>query len=167
MEAPVVAHTADIERGAIQSSSIAWESVEDTRSSSEQQDPPPIGFPGLAKQIAQDPDQETFVFRKFNRLTAWNLVFKENELAVLEKELGHQEDLLLSDPDAMVSATTWAHFEKRAQEASTPEHNIMELTKRISGKLTQYRKSIPRLQRQKHTEQNQTKLSLQQATSPT
>lgn len=132
----------DIESGPGYSSTTTKRTVKDEPdSSAKKSDPPPFGFPGLAKQIAQDPDQETFVFRKFNRLTAWSLVFQENELASLEDELAHLEDTLLSDPQAMKSAVKWKVFEKKARECeSTTEHKIMELTEKITSKLKQYRK---------------------------
>lgn len=155
----------DLESGEAHSSATAQDFVKEKPGSGKKGDPPALGFPGLAKQIAQDPDQETFVFRKFNRLTAWSLVFTENELASLEDKLGRLEDAMLGDRIAMRSAKDWAQFETRAKDESTTEYKIMDLTHKISAKLAQYRTSHPCLQ-QRHTDKTQMKHSLQQATSP-
>lgn len=156
----------DIESGTVHSGSI-WANTEVRPRFREKRNPlPSVGFPGLAKQIAQDPDQETFVFRKFNRLTAWSLVCQENELASLEDELGNLEHELFSDPNAVESATMWTHFEQKARDSSTPERRIMDLTHKISAKLTQYRKSHPCAWRP-YTEKDQMMPSLQQARLPT
>lgn len=135
----------DIESGNFHSGSNVWENR--PRLKERRNAPPSVGFPSLAKQIAQDPDQETFVFRKFSRLTAWSLVFQENELASLEEELGGLEEKLFNDPNAVESATMWSHFEQKSREQSTPERHITDLTHKISGKLAQYRKLHPPPQR--------------------
>ena len=49
-----------------------------------------IGFAAAANFVASDSDQETFVFRKFNRLSARNLISMQNELMYLEQ----QQDVL-------------------------------------------------------------------------
>lgn len=50
-------------------------------------DPPNEGFAALAERIARDHDNETFIFRKFDRLAARNLLHLQGRVMLLEKEL--------------------------------------------------------------------------------
>ena len=63
------------------------------------------GFAAVADFVASDPDNELFVFRKFNSLAARNLLNMQNELKCLERQ---QEDLdhevTLSSDDMLCSA---------------------------------------------------------------
>ena len=52
-----------------------------------QQTPPLEGYAAVAAWIALDPDSETFVFRKFDRLAARNLLYLQSELLAVEKDL--------------------------------------------------------------------------------
>jgi len=45
------------------------------------------GYATVARSIAQDPDKETYVFRRFDILTARNLLNLQGELLVLQDEL--------------------------------------------------------------------------------
>jgi hypothetical protein len=67
----------------------------------------PKGFPGLAELVAQDRDQETYVFRKFSKLTAWNLIYKQTELASYEREVDAIEDHMASDGRSGFVSTSW------------------------------------------------------------
>jgi len=49
------------------------------------------GYPTLAKRIAGLPDSEGFVFRRFDRLTARNLLYLEGKLAYLEHKLNEAD----------------------------------------------------------------------------
>ena len=51
---------------------------------------PTDGFPAVAEFMARDPDHETYVFRKFKRLTGRTLLHLQSELIDLEQQL---EDL--------------------------------------------------------------------------
>jgi hypothetical protein len=42
------------------------------------------GYATAASSIAQDPDKETYVFRRFDRLTARNLLNLQGELLALQ-----------------------------------------------------------------------------------
>lgn len=57
------------------------------------------GYPALADFVAQDPDQETFVFRRFESLSARNILNLQGELiklgdniAALEREAADSVD---------------------------------------------------------------------------
>ena len=45
------------------------------------------GYATVAISLAEDPDKETYVFRRFDRLTARNLLNLQGELLVLQDEL--------------------------------------------------------------------------------
>jgi hypothetical protein len=45
------------------------------------------GYPALADFIAQDPDHETFVFRRFKGLSARNILNLQGELIALEDNI--------------------------------------------------------------------------------
>ena len=44
------------------------------------------GYPALAKWIARDPDNETLIFRRFDRLAARNILHLQAQLIALEKQ---------------------------------------------------------------------------------
>ena len=45
------------------------------------------GFPAVADWIARDPDNETFIFRRFDELSVRNLLNLQSELIELETRL--------------------------------------------------------------------------------
>jgi hypothetical protein len=65
------------------------------------------GYLSLAAWIAHDPDNETYVFRKFDRLSARNLLNLQNELIALEAELAAIDNqmLLVGESDPMLKRT--------------------------------------------------------------
>src|SRR5450432_3443155 len=50
------------------------------------------GFPRVADKIASDPDKTTTIYRRFDRLSARNLLYLEAELAELEALQDKQDD---------------------------------------------------------------------------
>lgn len=50
------------------------------------------GYPALAAWIGRDPDNETFVFRKFDRLSVRNLLHLKCQLIQLEDEIDKLDD---------------------------------------------------------------------------
>lgn len=47
------------------------------------------GFPALANFIASDPDRSTFIYKRFDRLAARNLLILQDELAKMQSQLDH------------------------------------------------------------------------------
>lgn len=45
------------------------------------------GFPALASFIASDPDRSTFIYKRFDRLAARNLLILQDELAEMQSQL--------------------------------------------------------------------------------
>jgi len=104
------------------------------------------GYATVAKSIAQDPDKETYVFRRFDKLTARNLLNLQGELLVLQNELGALDAKAASsrDPDLLLSMRSWCALMSNAKDPSTG--NGEEATKRLKiaseleVKLRKYRK---------------------------
>lgn len=57
------------------------------------------GFPRVAHKIASDPDKTAFLFRRFDQLSARNLLYLEAELAELESQQNKfdDQDLIAAD----------------------------------------------------------------------
>ena len=104
------------------------------------------GFPSLSYFVASDPDDGAFVFRRFDRLSARNLLFLQSEIAELEAEQHHldDEDAAPRSFEESASRQDWAVFVDRANDVTSPFHNKerrrMELAKRIRKKLKEYSK---------------------------
>ncbi|KAF2856475.1 hypothetical protein T440DRAFT_549859 [Plenodomus tracheiphilus IPT5] len=94
---------------------------------------PSKGFPGLANWIARDPDNESFIFRKFKALSARNLLHLQAELIILESEINEldQEALDGSDSDKVASIMRYETLLERAQDKA----NMNEFERRLMKKL--------------------------------
>ena len=105
------------------------------------------GYATVARSIAQDPDKETYVFRRFDRLTARNLLNLQGELLVLQDQLDALDGKAASspDPDLHSSMRSWEALMRNAKVS--PNRSGEEETKRleIAGdlevKLKKYRES--------------------------
>jgi hypothetical protein len=67
------------------------------------------GYPALATWISRDPDNETFVFRKFGRLGARNILHLQSQLIALEYEIDQldEEARRSNDLEAQQSSRRW------------------------------------------------------------
>lgn len=64
------------------------------------------GYPAIAECFARDSDRETFIFRRFDELTASNLLNMQSELIHLEarlKDLNNKAHLSNWDPILQLS----------------------------------------------------------------
>jgi regulator of replication initiation timing len=100
------------------------------------------GFPTLARKIAAGPDYETFIFRKFDQLSARNLLHLESRLTYFEWKLTilDEKAALNSETENFRSVLTWEAFENKAREKGSPEYQRMEIAEEISRVLKDYRK---------------------------
>jgi hypothetical protein len=80
------------------------------------------GFPALAAWIGRDPDNETFVFRKFDRLSARNLLQLQCQLIQLEDEIDKLDDAARKSPDL------------DARQASRRREKLKELSRTRTGR---------------------------------
>lgn len=101
------------------------------------------GFPALAQRIALSPDYESFIFRKFDRLSARNLLHLESKLVYLEHKLDQADDkaaLPSADNESRRSIRAWEAFEENAADPARPEHIRMKIAEQVQETLKEYRK---------------------------
>jgi len=101
------------------------------------------GFPALADRLAACPDYEGFVFRRFDRVSAQNLLHLESKLAYLEWKLDQSDyqAIHIGDNETLRSIRTWEAFEETARDKSRPENIRMKIIGEIEETLAKYRTS--------------------------
>ncbi len=100
------------------------------------------GFALLARKMAAIPDYETFIFRKFDRLTARNLLHLESKLTYLEWKLDKADEqaALSSNNETLRSIRVWEAFEENSKRTGRPESDRMKIAEEIRETLKEYRK---------------------------
>ena len=108
---------------------------------------PQEGYPALADWISADPDGETLIYRKFDRLSARYLLYQQAQLFALEAQLDEVEREMCYSADVTrrESLRRWETFIVHAQDPKRPEHRLDALLEKIETKLTAYRTSGPYL----------------------
>jgi hypothetical protein len=98
------------------------------------------GFAAVAEWIALDPDNETFIFRKFDRLAARNLLYLQARIMVLEKEfegldkeVAQSNDMTLKD-----AARTWEQLVKQDSEGQGHAQGHIKLVVEMKQALKEY-----------------------------
>ena len=102
---------------------------------------PQEGYPALADWIAADPDNETFIFRKFDRLAARSLLALQAKLFALEVELDELEREMCGNKDISQRESTrrWETLVMHAADPNRPEARYLELQEKIRIRLKEYR----------------------------
>jgi hypothetical protein len=105
------------------------------------------GYPALARWMAQDPDNETLIFRKFDSLSTRNLLYLQAELFDIERRMFELERQIPASRNVtlMESVRRWETFvdeaaRNLAQGQLRPEKELMELVVVMREKLKEYRK---------------------------
>jgi len=100
------------------------------------------GYRAVAAWIARDPDNETFIYRRFDQLSARNLLYLQSELLALEKRLEKLDDETARSADMELkdSARRWEVFARNA-ETRAEERTRMDIVVEIRAKIKEYRKS--------------------------
>ena len=62
-------------------------------------EPQSAGYAQCASLLASDPDSETFVFRKFNELSALNLLSLQSEMLEIESQLKQMDQEAIRSHD--------------------------------------------------------------------
>jgi hypothetical protein len=108
---------------------------------------PARGFALVASKIARDSDKTTTIYRRFDELSARNLLFYQAELAELEGQQREYDevDRNAKDQASIECQRDWSEFEKHASEdengmVQRREKEKMELAMKIREKLENYRK---------------------------
>lgn len=107
------------------------------------------GYLAAASWLARDIDNEKLIFRKFDTLSAANLLYMQSEILELERRLDNMHLLTVKgdDMDLKDAASTWetlveqsragtAHFRQDAKERMGL---IRELRERLRERLREYR----------------------------
>ena len=99
------------------------------------------GYPSLAAFIASDRDKSTAIYRRFDRLSARNLLYMQSELVELE---ARQDAFDAEDSrgtlEAKDSARNWQALNKKASETgNTKEKERLMIVGDIRKKLKDYR----------------------------
>lgn len=94
----------------------------------------------MAHMIAINPDYEAFIFRKFDRLSARNLLHLEGRLAYLERKLNQADDQAEHwDNETLRSLRSWEAFQEKAEDVDRPEHARMRVEREMGETLKEYR----------------------------
>jgi hypothetical protein len=101
------------------------------------------GYPALAEWISRDPDYETLIFRRLDRLAARNLLNLQSELVAIERRLDKldKEARQTRDP----GLRCWETFEDDVENVESPCHKAAQerrrLFDRLDEKMKNYRQS--------------------------
>ncbi|KAH0425847.1 hypothetical protein CcaCcLH18_10716 [Colletotrichum camelliae] len=102
------------------------------------------GYLAAASWLARDIDNETLIFRKFDTLSAANLLYMQSEILELEKRLEQMHLLALQsdDMDLKDAASTWATLVEQSQAGAASfrqdAKERMDLIKELRKKLREY-----------------------------
>jgi hypothetical protein len=102
---------------------------------------PKTGFAQAARWIALDPDKETFIYRRFDELSARNLMYLQSELLVLENKLDQldRHDAVSNDMDLRDAIMTWETLEEQFNCGNKDAIVRMDLIVAMRAKLKEYR----------------------------
>lgn len=102
------------------------------------------GYPSLAHFIASDHDKSTAIYRRFDRLSARNLLYLQSELVRLEaRQAQYDIEDLGNGTEEKASVRDWDIFRDKAEEAdNVREKERMALVLEIRAKMKEYREAI-------------------------
>jgi hypothetical protein len=98
------------------------------------------GFAAVSEWIALDPDNETFIFRKFDRLAARNLLYLQARITMLEKKLEELDKQVTESKNMAVkdAARTWEQLVKQDSEGEEHARRHMKLVAEMKEALKEY-----------------------------
>lgn len=102
------------------------------------------GFALVASKINSDADKTTTIYRRFDELSARNLLFYQAELAELEEQQRREDkvDSAAKDEASLECQSDWNRFAKAAKStdvANRREAEKMKLAMMIRERLEKYR----------------------------
>ncbi|KAK2595012.1 hypothetical protein QQS21_007266 [Conoideocrella luteorostrata] len=102
------------------------------------------GFADVARWIALDSDNETFVYRKFDELAARSLLYLQAELLVIEKELSELDkiDANSEEMDLRDAARTWETLKQLYDTNDERAQVRMDLIVTMRAKLKEYHEAL-------------------------
>ncbi|SPJ73561.1 uncharacterized protein FTOL_03291 [Fusarium torulosum] len=104
----------------------------------------PFGFAALASLMASDGDQELLIFRKFDEISARNLLYLQCELLLIEERLKKWDKKLSrsGDMDLDEAAATWEVMLEQAKDGRTEAKEMMELVGQLRAKMKEYHEAL-------------------------
>ncbi|KAI0147209.1 hypothetical protein GGR57DRAFT_505948 [Xylariaceae sp. FL1272] len=112
------------------------------------QQPQPVGYDQWASWIATDADSETFVFRKFDKLAALNLLYLQSEILEIEAELERLNEKIMKNPRCDVATiNAMREFETLVGQCGEEEPRKeaterMVLIKRLRSAMKEYQEAL-------------------------
>jgi hypothetical protein len=106
------------------------------------------GFARVANKIASDADKTTTIYRRFDELSARNLLFYQAEIAELEERQREYDaaDWHAKDEVSISCQSDWSEFVKYSEGAGDEirkrEGEKMELAMRVRERIEKYRMSL-------------------------
>ncbi|KAK4103455.1 hypothetical protein N658DRAFT_421565 [Parathielavia hyrcaniae] len=106
--------------------------------------PPSEGFAAVAEWIALDADNETFIFRRFDKLAARNLLVLQARIMSLEKQLEalDTEVSLNSDMTLKDAARTWEVLVEQEAQGEQHAQQYTKLVVEIQQSLKEYHETL-------------------------
>ncbi len=103
------------------------------------------GFPSFAAFIASDKDLA--IYRRFDRLSARNLLYLQSEIIALEAELDELDGddfnaARTRDLDVMQSARCWEAMVRGSAVFDSRDAARMELIRKLRGLMKEYRRCL-------------------------
>jgi hypothetical protein len=99
------------------------------------------GFPSLAAFMSSNSNSETFIFKRFDKLAARNLLYLQSELAYLQDKLDDFDRRDAQPPcdlEVRKCARSWEDFEEM-KDTSSKQRARWDLIHRIRETLREYR----------------------------
>jgi hypothetical protein len=102
--------------------------------------PPLRGFQSLATFMSSNSNSESFIFKRFDKLAARNLLYLQSELAYLQNRLEDfdSKDAQSKDREERKCARSWEDFEEM-KNSSSRQRERWDLMHKIRESLREYR----------------------------
>ncbi|KAK1850353.1 hypothetical protein CCHR01_06978 [Colletotrichum chrysophilum] len=106
------------------------------------------GYLTAASWLARDVDNETLIFRKFDTLSAANLLYMQSEILELEKRLEHMHLITVQsdDMDLRDAASTWETLIEQSRAGATSFRQDakarMDLIRELRERLREYHEML-------------------------
>ncbi|RSL68642.1 hypothetical protein CEP54_002747 [Fusarium duplospermum] len=103
-------------------------------------EPKLLGFAAVASLMASDKDQDLLIFRKFDKMSARNLLYLQCELLAIEDQLKRWDKKIsrCRDIDLEEIAETWEVMIKEAEEGRSEAVELMALIIQLRAKIKEY-----------------------------
>ncbi|KAJ4017492.1 hypothetical protein NW766_003552 [Fusarium irregulare] len=104
----------------------------------------PLGFAALSSLMASDGDQELLIFRKFDEISARNLLYMQCEILSIEERLKKCDRKLASsgEMDLEEAAETWEVMVEQAKDGRKEAKEMIDLIKELRVNMKEYHEAL-------------------------